>query len=437
METATGISFRGEKATLQHALVHPSVVRHLSQLNRGAPTSTSACTTQHQVRWDQHDCRFPHQFERLEWLGDAALEVFVSEQLYHRFPMEAEGLLSARRSMLVNNEVLGQAAERLGLCRALLHDTEAIAKQQRPRGADDGDAARKAEKWKADAFEALVAAIYLEGGYETLRTFLKDSLIEGLEHPTANGTAASLEGLDVVCRDRNASRWRSDALAKDQDLKPASSAFGALAAEHPAKKPTQEKHPKTVLQEALQGRSMGLPEYVITSSDQGRIVVECRVAGLAPCAGRGSDFRSASAVSALEMLLALEAVQTNKATAVGGSTGNPRHGACGEVNGTGAGSDSTEVVAERGKHPKTLLNEFIHGHPHLGKLEFTVVEDKGAEATKSEPDSRFAIAVKAGSRTLSVAKGRNHKMASSLAAEQALQILLSEHQATLTKEACS
>ena len=151
--------------------------------------------------------RLPHQFERLEWLGDAILEVTAAEELYTRFPDEAEGHLDARRKMMVSNATLIEASERLGLDRWMLRDRDRLAvaaapvqqqqlllqqereqqlEREQQRAACSGAVATRrrgggADKWKADSFEALIAAVALESGYAAAKAFLDRHLIGPLQ----------------------------------------------------------------------------------------------------------------------------------------------------------------------------------------------------------------------------------------------------------------
>lgn len=101
--------------------------------------------------------------ERLEFLGDAVLSLVCGAYLYERFPQDTEGDLTRLRSAAVCESALEGYAQRLGLGEYLLLG----------RGVRNGGGSSRAIL--ADAFEALVAAIYLdagEAGFETVRRFL-------------------------------------------------------------------------------------------------------------------------------------------------------------------------------------------------------------------------------------------------------------------------
>ncbi|MBZ5529056.1 MAG: ribonuclease III [Acidobacteriia bacterium] len=103
--------------------------------------------------------------ERLEFLGDAVLSLVVSEFLLVSFPGWSEGHLSRSRSRLVNARSLEQAARRLDLGAHLR-----LGKGEEKTGG------RKKPGLLADAFEAVIAAIYLDGGLEPAREFLRRTL---------------------------------------------------------------------------------------------------------------------------------------------------------------------------------------------------------------------------------------------------------------------
>jgi dsRNA-specific ribonuclease len=96
--------------------------------------------------------------QRLEFLGDAVLQILLAEELFHRFFADREGVLSKRRSLLVNGTFLAQLAREIGLnaCLRLGTSEESTGGRTRPGAL-------------ADAFEALVGAIYLDSDFATTR----------------------------------------------------------------------------------------------------------------------------------------------------------------------------------------------------------------------------------------------------------------------------
>lgn len=96
--------------------------------------------------------------ERLEFLGDAVLELFITEQLYRRYPAVREGMLTGMRSRLVNEPELAAIASRLELDRYLR-----LGKGEEQQGG------RHRAAILADAFEAILGAIYEDGGFDAAR----------------------------------------------------------------------------------------------------------------------------------------------------------------------------------------------------------------------------------------------------------------------------
>jgi ribonuclease-3 len=103
--------------------------------------------------------------ERMEFLGDAALGVVVAQQLYLEYPDVDEGKLTELRAHLVRRDTLARAAMRLELGEYL----------QLGRG-EDAAGGRNRPTNMARAYEALVGAIFLDGGIAKVRTFVKKSL---------------------------------------------------------------------------------------------------------------------------------------------------------------------------------------------------------------------------------------------------------------------
>ena len=103
--------------------------------------------------------------ERLEFLGDAVLELTVTHFLYEKFPLKSEGDLTAYRAALVNTYSLAESAEEMGLNDMLL-----LSKGEAK------DTGRARQIILANAFEAVLGAVYLDQGYETARTFVETHL---------------------------------------------------------------------------------------------------------------------------------------------------------------------------------------------------------------------------------------------------------------------
>jgi ribonuclease III len=124
--------------------------------------------------------------ERLEFLGDAVLGVIVADYLYRAYPKGSEGELTVLRSRLVNRKALAYYAKELDLWKFLLLNLNPV------HAGDKGS-----DTILADAFEAVVAALYLDGGIEAARRFIHArvdaALGEGFLDERANFKSALLE----------------------------------------------------------------------------------------------------------------------------------------------------------------------------------------------------------------------------------------------------
>jgi ribonuclease-3 len=185
--------------------------------------------------------------ERLEFLGDAVLSLVISESLFKSYPDEPEGVLTTRRAAIVSTRGLARIAERLGIGDALVLGQGAENSGERQRSSV-----------LAGLFEAIVAAIYVDGGLEAVRDFILVSASPELE-----------AGLPI------------DAL----------------------------KAPKSRLQEqafVISGRAPSYRVVSMTGPDHDRrFVVEASIDGTALGQGEGSSRREAetmAAEAALEML---------------------------------------------------------------------------------------------------------------------------------------
>lgn len=163
-------------------------------------------------------------YERLEFLGDSLLNLTVSDLLYSAHPTAPEGDLSRMRSRLVRDVTLAEIARELDLSQYLRLGHGELR---------SGGFLR--ESILADVVEALIGAVYLDGGFETARAMV-------------------------------------------------TSLIGRRLAELPDAE--QLKDPKTRLQELLQGRGLDLPEYVVLAESGAdhakRFLVRCSVGDLLP-----------------------------------------------------------------------------------------------------------------------------------------------------------
>jgi len=99
--------------------------------------------------------------QRLEFLGDAVLQLVVSEELHSLFPEEREGDLTRRRAALTRGSFLADLARKLGV-----HEVLRVSAAERASGGHERQAALE------DAMEALAAAVYLDAGWETARRLM-------------------------------------------------------------------------------------------------------------------------------------------------------------------------------------------------------------------------------------------------------------------------
>ncbi|MGD0088172.1 MAG: ribonuclease III [Verrucomicrobiota bacterium] len=217
LQIRLGYTFRNEDL-LQLALTHPSVAHE-----SGEPTAHN---------------------QRLEFLGDAVLQLVLTHELYDKYSAFDEGPLTKARAKLVNRRTLAEHARALGVGAHLILS----------RG-EETNGGRERASTLADAFESLLGAIFLDGGLDAARGFI---------------------------------------------LREFSAAFGKLSVI-----PTIE-NPKGELQELLQARSPKAPEYHVVSAtgpDHDR-VFECIVQhdGMELARGSGKSKKAAETDAALAAL---------------------------------------------------------------------------------------------------------------------------------------
>lgn len=143
-EEKTGIIFK-DKKLLEQAFIHRSYINE----NGGTKLSHN---------------------ERLEFLGDAVLELVVTDYLYKKYPNNNEGELTAYRSALVNAVIIGEVAQELEMNTCLL-----LSK------GESKDVGKARNYILANTYEAYVGAVYLDQGYEKARDFIVKSLVSKLD----------------------------------------------------------------------------------------------------------------------------------------------------------------------------------------------------------------------------------------------------------------
>ena len=124
---------------------------------------------------EHHNFHLDHN-ERLEFLGDAVLELIVTENLYTKYP-NPEGDLTNWRASLVNAQMLGELAQDFQL--------NNFIKLSRGEAKDDNTKAR--QYILANAFEALIGAIFLDQGWDVAKDFVLKNLISKLPYILEHG----------------------------------------------------------------------------------------------------------------------------------------------------------------------------------------------------------------------------------------------------------
>lgn len=190
--------------------------------------------------------------ERLEFLGDALLDFVVAEMLYRRYPDASEGDLSRQRAAVVNKSALAKVGRGLDLGELLRLGT-----------GESRSGGRQRDSILADTVEALIAAVYLDGGLEPCRAVVEHLL-------------------------------------------------GALVAS--PKLAESGKDFKTRLQELMQSRGLPLPQYLVVDitgeAHEQTFFVECSVESLAESArGSGASKRLAEQEAARLTLYALGEIE--------------------------------------------------------------------------------------------------------------------------------
>ncbi len=130
----------------------------------------------HRSYINENKSKVANHNERLEFLGDAVLEMIVTDDLYKKFPNKNEGDLTAFRSALVNADTLSDLASELNMDKLLL-----LSKGE---AKDRGKARRYI---LANTIEALIGAIYLDQGYNVATRFIEKILMPKLDSIISSG----------------------------------------------------------------------------------------------------------------------------------------------------------------------------------------------------------------------------------------------------------
>jgi ribonuclease III len=172
-------------ALLREALTHPSAVASERGRGRRAKDPYPSLPGDPRVKPGEATDRVGRGYERLEFLGDRVLGLVVAELLWRRFVDESEGSLTRRHTHLVRRETLARVAEGIGLGRYLV-----LSRAERLAGAGANPAIL------ADACEAVIAAIYLDGGFDSAVGFVRrfwEPLIEAMATPPRDPKTALQE----------------------------------------------------------------------------------------------------------------------------------------------------------------------------------------------------------------------------------------------------
>jgi ribonuclease-3 len=147
----------------------PDMLRLMKRLGRrfGAPALLREALT-HSTYANEHPGDGPAN-ERLEFLGDAVIDLLVAELLFSAFAADAEGALTARRARVVRWETLADLATELGLASAL-----------RLGQGESRTPAGDRRRILADAYEALVGAVFLDGGYAAVRQCFGEEMTKAI-----------------------------------------------------------------------------------------------------------------------------------------------------------------------------------------------------------------------------------------------------------------
>jgi len=121
--------------------------------------------------------------QRMEFLGDAVLGLVLTQELYAKFPDMSEGSLSKARAQLINKRALAEQARRIGLPDHLI-----LSK------GEEANSGRRRDKALADGFEALVGAVFLDGGVAAAQLFVLRSFHEAFGEWTSLPTLDNPKG---------------------------------------------------------------------------------------------------------------------------------------------------------------------------------------------------------------------------------------------------
>lgn len=206
----------------------------------------------HKTFATEHDIAYDNQ--RLEFLGDAVVQIIVTEELFHRYPDMKEGAMTKIRSAMVNQEALATIARNLHLGEYL----------QLGRGEKEAHGDQR-DSTLSDLFEAFMGAIFLDSGMDAARELLVNYIRKHIPEPA-----------DIV----------------------------------------KSENPKGALQEFTQQRHMGVPKYHVASvtgpEHQPLHRVEVTIPGYEPVSGYAFSRKQAESDAARRLLAILTEEAENK-----------------------------------------------------------------------------------------------------------------------------
>ena len=213
--------------------------------------------------------------ERLEFLGDAVLDLAVAEALYKKDTNIQEGALTLIRQAVVNGKMLARAARSLGIGEHLLMGS-----------GEEKNGGRDRNSNLAAAYEAVVGAIFLDNGYNEARIFCARTLKDEIDAAYTRVTSAPKK----LAKSKIANNPKQSRKSK--------------------KPVTAGKHPKSALQEILQAKHGKPPAYRITKatgkSNAMTFTAQVRVNGKTLGNGTGSSKKAAETAAAQAALESLQ-----------------------------------------------------------------------------------------------------------------------------------
>lgn len=159
---------------MQVAPYHDFAVEHLGFDFENIDYLVTALT--HRSYVNEHKKSVSEHNERLEFLGDAVLELVVTDYLFRNFN-EQEGVLTSWRAALVRTESIGEAGDKLGY--------EPLLRMS--KGERNGSL-RARQQILANAFEAVIGAVYLERGYDDAAAFINTHILSKLDNIIETGS---------------------------------------------------------------------------------------------------------------------------------------------------------------------------------------------------------------------------------------------------------